>query len=235
MHRLALAASLFATACSCPTGQDGPVTETQVTRPTPPPPPPVPVERIRGLVHAEGEHLYLTVCGSEQPSKVLGSAVGQLREALETLEVGPEDPPVNVEVIGATRDQPGGGGMVAVETLQVAVPPGSTALCELDASYQYRASGTEPFWSLSVIGGTLRFEAMDLEAPVEVSATAARVPGSAAMVWRGEGGGRSLELQLLPERCHDGMSGASYPFAAIVLLDGAELGGCGMQGWDAGE
>lgn len=232
MRPLVLTLALFATACGCPSGPDEAAQEADATKPGPPPPPPVPVERIRGDLGVDTEGgLHIAICGGGEPLKVLGSAVGELREALEALEHAPGDPTVPVEVIGATRDQPGGGGMISVESLVVALTPGSTMLCELDASYLYRAHGTEPFWSLTVLDGTLRFEAMDLEAPIEVRGTAVRIPGVSAPAWKGAGDGRTLEVELVPERCYDGMSGASYPFGAIVRLDGTELKGCAMQGW----
>jgi putative lipoprotein len=236
MTRLLLPFVLFATACSCPSGQDEPAQEPEASMATPPPPPPVPVERIRGdlTVDADGG-LHIAVCGGGEPLKVLGSAMGELREALEALEHAQGDPSVPVEVIGATRDQPGGGGMISVESLEVALTPGSTMLCELDASYLYRATGTEPFWSLTVLDGMLRFEAMDLEAPIEIPGTAVRIPGVSAPAWKGAGDGRSLEVELVPERCYDGMSGASYPYLATVRLDDATLTGCALQGWPGGE
>jgi len=230
MSRLLLPMLALAVACSCPTDKAEPSADNADKLP---PPPPVPVERIRGMVHAEGEHLYLTICGAEQPSKVLGSAVDELREALEAVEYTPEDPAVPVEVVGATREQPGGGGMVSVENVVVALPPGGSGLCDFDSSYQYRAGGNEPFWSTSLVGTTLVFASPELDSPLEFPAIAARVPGRTGPMWRGEQGERVLELQLTPERCYDDMSGAAYPFTATATLDGATFTGCGHQGWDA--
>ncbi len=231
MRLALLCLGLLLSACSCPT--DKPAVEPD--EPAQDGPPPVPVERIRGelTVDADGG-LHIAVCGGGEPLKVLGSAKDELLEALAGLEHRPEDGSVPVEVIGATRDQPGGGGMISVESLLIAMPPGSTGLCELDASYLYTAHGNEPFWGVRVVGTTLVFSSPDLDAPLELPAEAARVPGRLGPMWRSlEGSERSLQLQLDPGRCWDDMSGAAYPFRATAILDDATLTGCAHQGWAA--
>jgi uncharacterized membrane protein len=229
MRALLLSPLALTIACSCPS--DKPEVVPSVAPLPEVGPPPARVERIPGVAFSQEQGLYLTICGAEHPSKLVGSGLDELREALASLEQGPGDPPVPVEVLGAVRDQPGGGTMIAVSALNVALPPGGAGLCELDSSYLYKAAGSEPFWSLVVLEGRLRFEAMDLEAPIELAATAARVPGVSGPGWTGESDGHSLRVQLLPERCYDGMSGAAYPFRAEVTLDGERLQGCAHQGW----
>lgn len=224
---LSLAAVLAA--CSCPSEQ--PTPSAVPSSPPPPPPPAAPVDRVRGLVTLEGEAPSFTRCGGEVPMTIVGSAVDELLETMDRLGAASGAPPVAIEMIGATRLLPNGVGLASIESLQVAMPPGSASLCDLDASYLYKASGNEPFWSLTVGEGQLRFEAMALEAPVEIAATPARTPGQSGPAWRGEQDGHSLEVQLSPERCHDGMSGAAFPFRASVILDGESFVGCAMQGW----
>lgn len=224
---------LLAAACSCP--HDKPTAPVDEPLPPPPPPAPAPVDRLRGLVTLDAEGPLFTPCGTDISMKVVGSAVDELLQALAQLEVSAGAPPVNVEIIGATRTLSGGAGMASIESLLVVLPPGSTTLCELDASYLYKARGNEPFWSLTVADGSLRFEAMALEAPIDIPATPLRAPGSSGPAWHGEQEGHSLELQLNPERCYDGMSGAAYPFQASVVLDGESFAGCAHQGWSSAD
>ncbi len=228
MRLTAFVALALTSACSCP--REKPAT-VEVQPPPAPTIPPAPLERLRGALTVEGEHLYLTLCGAERPSKVLGGGVAELREALGSLERGPDAPPVPVEVVGAVRQSPGGGSMVSVSSLNLAFPPGGGGLCELDASYLYKAGGNEPFWAVTIFEGSLRLDSPALDAPLELPATEAVVPGVRGPAWRGERDGRSLQVQLLPGRCWDGMSGAAYPYEAVVTLDGTELRGCAQQGW----
>jgi uncharacterized membrane protein len=196
---------------------------------------PVPVERLRGAAFSAEGQIYLTLCGAERPSKLLGPGLEELAEALGYLEQGEGGAPVPVELVGAVRDQPGAGSMVQVSALNLALMPGGPDLCDFDGSFRYRAAGNEPFWSVAVLDGTLRYADPSLEQPLELPATAFRVPGVSGPGWKGEDADRSLELQLIPGRCWDGMSGAAYPFTARLTLDGQQLEGCGEQGWDGVE
>jgi uncharacterized membrane protein len=231
MERLSILALALAVGCSCPRQQAG------VDRDPPPAerPLPVPVERLRGTAFSAEGQVYLTLCGAERPSKLLGPGLDELAEALASLEQEEGGEPVPVEVIGAVRDQPGAGTMVQVSALNLALMPGGPGLCGFDGSYRYRAAGNEPFWSVTVLDGSLRFDAPDLEEPLELVATAFRVPGQSGPGWKGEEGGRSLQLQLIPGRCWDDMSGAAYPYRAVATLDGRSLEGCGEQGWETVE
>ncbi len=225
MHR-SFSLLAFAISCSCPTDETEPSGEAAAVDV----PPAVRVDRLRGTLSSSGQDLHLELCKSERPSKVVGGQA-ELREVLEALEHTDDDPPVPVEVIGAVRDQPGAGTMVAVSSVNVALPPGDGALCEFDSSYRYRAHGNEPFWAVTVRGGQMEFSSPDLEVPIEVPAVGAREPGWSGPIWRGEADDRQIELKLEPVRCWDDMSGAAYPYRAVASLDGVALTGCAYEGW----
>jgi uncharacterized membrane protein len=108
------------------------------------------------------------------------------------------------------------------------------------------ARGNEPFWSLRVQGDRARWITPDdMEGAVHAPArwgeaspgsggrddvagwtlTAPGIPG-----WDEEGPGGPLTLHLTPERCVDTMSGARFPFTALVERDGREWKGCAVEG-----
>lgn len=98
----------------------------------------------------------------------------------------------------------------------------------------YRATGTEPFWSLTIDNRDMRFEDMDGFTLTEP--TPPVQPGYAGDIFRG----RRLEVNIVHQQCSDGMSDRIYPDRVQVYVDGTRLEGCGgpesiySQGWEQG-
>ena len=231
MTRALLPLLALSIACSCPTQEPGAPVEAPAVVSPPPPPERAPITRLRGLL-SRGEHgLLFRACDAEEELRVVGSASEEALQVHTELSGDSGQERIYVEVVGAMRSKGTGGGMVAVESLQVALPEAGSSFCEYDASYHYKAHGNEPFWNVTVVGGELRFEAMDADEPFVQPAIEARVPGHSGPAWRAEADGRMLELLLVVERCWDGMSGAAYPYSAKVNLDGQSFTGCAHQGW----
>ena len=98
----------------------------------------------------------------------------------------------------------------------------------------YRATGTEPFWSLTINPQSMRFEAMGGRTIVDD--TPRVQAGYAGDVYRG----RRIEVNIVHQRCSDGMSDRVYPDQVQVYVDGREWRGCGaperyfQQGWESG-
>jgi heat shock protein HslJ len=99
------------------------------------------------------------------------------------------------------------------------------ALSALPAAAQaqssYRASGTEPFWSLSIDARTMRFEAPG-RAPVSVAAPRV-IHGFAGEIWQT----RRINVNTNHIKCSDGMSDRAYPDTVTVTVDGRSYKGCG--------
>ena len=98
----------------------------------------------------------------------------------------------------------------------------------------YRASGTEPFWSLNIDQRDMRFEDMNGYSVVEP--TPPVQPGYYGDEFRG----RRIEVTIRQERCSDGMSDRIYPDRVDLRVDGRVFRGCGApasyygQGWEQG-
>lgn len=96
------------------------------------------------------------------------------------------------------------------------------------------ARGNEPFWMVRVDGGEATVRTP--QAPEGVRYTDGRWAHLNGAQWRYEAqralgeGAKPLTLELSEERCIDSMSGARYPFRAILTRDGARMEGCALEG-----
>lgn len=97
---------------------------------------------------------------------------------------------------------------------------GSTATPAL-AQDTYRASGTEPFWSLTIDARTMKFEAPG-RAPVSV-ATPKVIHGFAGEIWQS----KRIGVNTVHKQCSDGMSDRTYRDTVTVTVDGRRYEGCG--------
>jgi uncharacterized membrane protein/heat shock protein HslJ len=86
---------------------------------------------------------------------------------------------------------------------------------------EYRASGTEPFWDLT-IGRDMVF--MDRGTGLSISQpTPQMITGVAGEIYRTQ----RLEVNIVHARCNNGMSDRSYPDTVQVYADGRLYRGCG--------
>ncbi len=97
------------------------------------------------------------------------------------------------------------------------------AAAQAQAQPDYRASGTEPFWSLTIGARTMRFEAPGRQ-PVSV-ATPKVIHGFAGEIWQT----RRINVNTNHIKCSDGMSDRSYPDTVTVTVDGRSYKGCGGE------
>lgn len=89
------------------------------------------------------------------------------------------------------------------------------------AQEAYRASGTEPFWSLTIGAQTMTFEAPG-QRPVSV-ATPKVIHGFAGEIWQT----RRIGVNTVHKQCSDGMSDRIYRDTVTVTVDGRRYDGCG--------
>ncbi len=104
--------------------------------------------------------------------------------------------------------------------------PVATPAVISDFSQPMTAVGTEPFWSLSVAGTTVRLTRPDAPDLVANAPGAAIKPGQATWVATGPDK-QTLTITFNVNPCSDGMSDRNYPMTAEVTLGGATaLRGC---------
>lgn len=89
-----------------------------------------------------------------------------------------------------------------------------------DSAETYRAIGTEPFWSITIAGGRMRYETP--EGGFSVPAPRGQELGD-GRIWET----RRMTLQSSNQECSDGMSDNRYPQTVRAVVDGRTLNGCG--------
>jgi heat shock protein HslJ len=100
----------------------------------------------------------------------------------------------------------------------------------LDAAQDaYKASGTEPFWSLSIDPRVMIFSNAGGERTTEQ--TPQRVAGAGGTSYRGA----RVQVDIKRQSCSDGMSERRYPDTVQAVVDGKSYSGCGGTPIEAGE
>lgn len=91
-------------------------------------------------------------------------------------------------------------------------------------------SGTEPFWSISLMPGSARADMMFAEKRFFFRLTRAQQAMNRSEIWLLRGSGRpagEMSLIVRSETCSDGMSDTRYPYSAVALISGLDMvAGC---------
>lgn len=109
-----------------------------------------------------------------------------------------------------------------------ATPPANPAAGGMDISQPITALGTEPFWSLKIVGTTLTLTRPDAPDRIFKAPGAALQPGHATWVAKSDDGAQ-LTVTLYASECSDGMSDRKYPWNAEVVLYDRALRGCAVK------
>lgn len=87
-----------------------------------------------------------------------------------------------------------------------------------------QALGTEPFWSVDVLPGQLRYSDPENIAGIQFAAT--RADMGTHVRYSGTMQGKAVVLVIEPGRCSDGMSDTVYSFKASLTIAGNTEQGC---------
>jgi uncharacterized membrane protein len=183
--------------------------------------------RFLGILTMEGRPEVFLCQGGSYP--VDGPAFPDLVELHASLTPGVEPlEEIFVDVLGELREDGGGAWLDALEVRRAAYEGWG---CRGEAErFLYQASGTEPFWSLTVEEASASWRTPEgvrrfvHEGPY-------RLPrGGVALDGRDESGAAVLEVEFQDEPCRDAMSGAYSHLTVRVRMEGVELRGCGFQG-----
>ncbi len=92
------------------------------------------------------------------------------------------------------------------------------------AAQPYHALGTQPFWSVTIDGQTIRYE--------PANGTTMTVPSPQPIIgFNGERyETRRLTVDITHVKCSDGMSDRTYRDTVVLTVDGRKLRGCGGEG-----
>ena len=106
-----------------------------------------------------------------------------------------------------------------------AIPPETASAPAVE---RFVALGTEPFWSVEVSPGQLRYSTPE-DIPGAAFA-AQRSADAAAITYSGTLEGQPARLRIAAGECSDGMSDTVYAYRATFTLAAQELRGCAREG-----
>lgn len=106
-----------------------------------------------------------------------------------------------------------------------AAPPAATpATAGHSVDGDVIASTNEPFWSANVSGPVLALSGIDSQRSLAVSSS--ETVGDTRTLVATDASGK-VELKVTAKQCQDSMSGAMFPFDAVLVIDGgAPVSGC---------
>jgi uncharacterized membrane protein len=99
---------------------------------------------------------------------------------------------------------------------------------EIKADTLFTATGTEPFWSITVTkDNEIRFTNAD----GEDVAVPYRAPGKVDKTWRyiSNKGRQTIVLAITSKKCSDGMSGREYKYEVLAVVNTVAYRGCGSM------
>lgn len=179
----------------------------------------------------------LALCGTGEERTVDGPAYAELLDLHAVLAPGMQPlEGVFIEVLGAYVEGDRGPAVEALEVRRAAWEGGGCTDPQPDLAF--RASGTEPFWSLSVMGESMTWrtpegqEALEHRGPYRSDRGDWLVDGTfdaGAPV----GATTALSARFYAEPCRDAMSGAWFHLSAEVAFEGREFQGCAYMGGES--
>lgn len=225
----AVLVAMFVSACTPKPPEWEPATTKGPTR----------VEIFRGVLsEPQPGRLTLMPCRVNMHVDVRDQTGGDLEAARAALGSGPgRDIFVELRVERGVRMDdwrtPEDRVLVALELLR-AMPIGEGDACaSMLRVGEARASGNEPFWSVTISPEGIAWTEPDLPAPLAFPAATAVHGEDGSVTWTSTREGetrKQLRIVVTPGRCFDGMSGAWYPSTAQITLGDRVLHGCAYDG-----
>lgn len=96
------------------------------------------------------------------------------------------------------------------------------------AGRSFHVVGNEPFWSLEITAGGLRFRTPEDTSGARFPAATRSAAGD-TLTWNAAAGGRTIDARLWPATCSDGMSDREWTHTAVVRVDTTTYRGCAAQ------
>ena len=142
--------------------------------------------------------LALAACDQSQPPKDRADNVVSSGAPIELSQEGAPSAPAPVQATAATPNP-------------------------AEAEKHFQALGTEPFWSIDVLSGQLRYSSPEVE-PTTFASTEMKVGKGAR--YTGTMNGQAISLLIAPGKCSDGMSDTVYQWKAALTIAGKTEHGC---------
>jgi len=174
-----------------------------------------------GELSSSGETIRFKPCdGRARASQVRDLPDGEARTLMRDLGGGPV--PALVRLDG-----------IDLREIRFAGPSGMPCDRVLAAG-EVQAKGNEPFWSAEVDGGEVVVKTPEQQAGVRYANGWWTHPNPTRWIFQAtrqeNGHVVHLQLALTETPCFDSMSGASFPYQAVLDRDGVQVKGCALEG-----
>lgn len=129
-------------------------------------------------------------------------------------------------------DDGGEAANVALDPAVLVPKSTATSVAGVDLTKPVRAFGTEPYWTIDIAPGRIRFEDLDVKhgEPVEWTPQPAKVTGIVATIETRTSKGEVATIMLSGESCLEvGGEGSTLPLKAVVRIAARTLTGCAGQ------
>ena len=129
----------------------------------------------------------------------------------------PKDKAENIPVTDAATDE--------LPPPVAAQPDPTTTTSPIAAKTEkhFQALGTEPFWSVEVMTGELRYSSPEVSG---ITFAASEAKDGKGVRYSGTMDGKALSLLIEPGKCSDGMSDTVYAWQAALTIVGKTEHGC---------
>ena len=123
--------------------------------------------------------------------------------------------------------QPGPSELLPSEPVPAVLPSAIPSPIAAPAPVQqkhFQAIGTEPFWSVEVLSGQLRYSSPEQLDGITFAATSTSFGGGSR--YTGTMDGAKVTLTIAPGKCSDGMSDQVYAYTAALTIGEQAMRGC---------
>ena len=182
----------------------------------------MPVQRLMGELSVDQDRLRLQPCGGGRQMEVEDAGTLNLRQDAEQL-LGDGAGRLFADLGGADL-----GNRLRATRLYRLQAEGQGCQEDNFARLIARASGNEPFWSVSISAKGLVLQRPG-EEPLALPYLEEQLP-EGRLYFSSEADGQRLSLWLAPQRCQDDMSGALRHLRAELRLNDQRLTGCAYLG-----
>ena len=108
--------------------------------------------------------------------------------------------------------------------------PGEIDCAHLLSDGDLKAQGNEPFWSAVVDQGEVTVRTPERQDGVLYGSGRWSHPDSSHWRYEAKREGEDLTLEITQTPCFDSMSGARFPFKAVLIRGGVRVEGCALEG-----
>ncbi|QLF92169.1 hypothetical protein HW090_02690 [Pseudomonas sp. ABC1] len=187
------------------------------------------LERLQGEVRRDAGNLLLSTCKGDQTLQVLDQGDSGFNDDAAALFADGASR-LFVDLGGVKLGKASADGQPRLDVRKVYRLQNEGHGCDDPqlATLALRASGNEPFWTVSISPRGLLLERPD-QPPLALPYLEEQLP-QGQINFSSEANQQRLELWVAPQRCVDSASGAVSHLSAVLSIDGKRQNGCGYFG-----